>query len=100
MAVFNNGLTTIQCPESSLLLKCMILQQASNLASATNTTVRIPINAEGEDSSFGVYAVPGLKSHIFVGPFKHVAKPSEEVIKIDDDEIKQVKVPLLLCWRN
>ena len=40
------------------------------MASATNTTVRIPINTEGQDSTFGVYAVPGLKTHVFVGPFK------------------------------
>jgi hypothetical protein len=31
--------------------------------------VRIPIPVEDQDPSFGVYAVPGLKTHVFVGPF-------------------------------
>jgi hypothetical protein len=46
---------------------CII--QAATLATATSTTVRIPIPVEDQDPSFGVYAVPGLKTHVFVGPF-------------------------------
>ena len=54
-----------------MLLYYFHFLQAANLASATATTVRIPINTEtGQHSSFGVYAVPGLKTHVFVGPFK------------------------------
>ena len=45
-----------------------------------NTTVRIPIPVAGETESFGVYAVPGLQTHVFVGPFtakiKTVTKPA------------------------
>ena len=31
--------------------------------------VRIPVTNQGEDQSFGVYAIPGLGTHAFVGPF-------------------------------
>ena len=37
------GQASIQCPDSSLVLKCAILQQAATLSTATSTTVRIPI---------------------------------------------------------
>ena len=37
------GQASIQCPDSSLILKCAILQQAATLSTATSTTVRIPI---------------------------------------------------------
>ena len=63
------GQSSIQCPDSSLVLKCAILQQAATLATATSTTVRIPIPVAGQDHRLGVYAVPGLKTHLFVGPF-------------------------------
>ena len=66
---FVKQIPLVQCPASSLVLKCAILHQAANLASATKTTVRIPINVATEDKSFGVYAVPGLNTHVFVGPF-------------------------------
>ncbi len=61
------------------------------------TTVRIPIPVAGETESFGVYAVPGLKSHVFVGPFtskvKVPFKPTEpaELICLDDEE--EIKKP-------
>ena len=38
-----HGQSSIQCPDSSLVLKCAILQQAATLSTATSTTVRIPI---------------------------------------------------------
>jgi len=77
------GQSSIQCPDSTLVLKCAILQQAATLSTATSTTVRIPIPVGDQDPSFGVYAVPGLKSHVFVGPFA-----SNEVVTatIDDDD--------------
>ena len=37
------GQSSIQCPDSNLVLKCAILQQAATLSTATSTTVRIPI---------------------------------------------------------
>ncbi len=52
-----------------LLYIYVCIVQAATLATATSTTVRIPIPVEDQDPSFGVYAVPGLKTHVFVGPF-------------------------------
>jgi len=80
------GQSSIQCPDSSLVLKCAILQQAATLSTATSTTVRIPIPVGDQDPSFGVYAVPGLKSHVFVGPFAS-NEAVAETIEDDDDEI-------------
>jgi len=97
------GQSSIQCPDSTLVLKCAILQQAATLSTATSTTVRIPIPVGDQDPSFGVYAVPGLKSHVFVGPFasnevikKVVEEDEDEIVCLedgkedikDDDEIK------------
>ena len=86
------GQSSIQCPDSSLVLKCAILQQAATLATATSTTVRIPIPVAEQDQSFGVLAVPGLKTHVFVGPFKSkedvfVGPFIESFIEKDDDDI-------------
>ena len=78
------GQSSIQCPDSSLVLKCAILQQAATLATATSTTVRIPIPVAEQDQSFGVYAVPGLKTHVFVGPFK--SKEDLEGVALEDDD--------------
>ena len=78
------GQSSIQCPDSSLVLKCAILQQAATLATATSTTVRIPIPVAEQDQSFGVYAVPGLKTHVFVGPFK--SKEDQEGVALEDDD--------------
>ena len=83
------GQASIQCPDSSLVLKCAILQQAATLATATSTTVRIPIPVADQDHSFGVYAVPGLKTHVFVGPFKSKENPmevDEDVVCLDDND--------------
>merc|ERR1719209_1078354 len=101
------GQSSIQCPDSSLVLKCAILQQAATLATATSTTVRIPIPVAEQDQSFGVYAVPGLKTHVFVGPFKSkeglggIAPEDEddedivclddEIAKNDSEEVKSLK---------
>eukprot|EP00090_Calanus_glacialis_P009738 TRINITY_DN18135_c0_g1_i1.p1 TRINITY_DN18135_c0_g1~~TRINITY_DN18135_c0_g1_i1.p1 ORF type:complete len:2159 (-),score=869.91 TRINITY_DN18135_c0_g1_i1:100-6576(-) len=80
------GQSSIQCPDSTLVLKCAILQQAATLSTATSTTVRIPIPVGDQDPSFGVYAVPGLKSHVFVGPFAS-NEVATETIEDDDDDI-------------
>ena len=90
------GQSSIQCPDSSLGLKCAILQQAATLSTATSTTVRIPIPVSDQDPSFGVYAVPGLKTHVFVGPFagqKTEAVPEEDddIVCLDDEEVKIVE---------
>merc|ERR1719474_764074 len=89
------GQSSIQCPDSSLVLKCAILQQAATLATATSTTVRIPIPVADQDQSFGVYAVPGLKTHVFVGPFKSkdlgggaIEDDDEDIVCLDDEIIK------------
>ena len=102
------GQSSIQCPDSSLVLKCAILQQAATLATATSTTVRIPIPVQEQDQSFGVYAVPGLKTHVFVGPFKSkesfaggippeddddedIVCLDDEIAKNDSEEVKNLK---------
>merc|ERR1719209_1718422 len=81
------GQSSIQCPDSSLVLKCAILQQAATLATATSTTVRIPIPVAEQDQSFGVYAVPGLKTHVFVGPFKSKEEFGNIALEDDDEDI-------------
>ena len=89
-----HGQTSIQCPDSSLVLKCAILQQAANLSTATSTTVRIPIPVAEQDPSFGVYAVPGLKSHVFVGPFASTESENEdndEVVCLEDEKEIEIK---------
>ena len=79
---------SIQCPDSTLALKSAVLKQAAELSMKEQTTVRIPIPVSGEVSSFGVYAVPGLSSHVFVGPFsnKNKLEKGGEVICLDDEE--------------
>ena len=85
------GQTSIQCPDSSLVLKCAILQQAAGLSSETSTTVRIPIPVEEQDPSFGVYAVPGLRSHVFVGPFAAPAQDDDDDIVCLEDEVEVIE---------
>ena len=81
---------------TGLSLKVGVLKQAAGLANSEKTTVRIPIAASGEVANFGVYAVPGLQSHVFVGPFttKTVAmdsssssstSSSHDVITLDEE---------------
>ena len=81
---------SVQCPGTGLSLKVGVLKQAAGLANSEKTTVRIPIAATGEVANFGVYAVPGLQSHVFVGPFtiKTMAmeSSSHDVITLDDEE--------------
>ena len=59
----------VTCPESNLALKVKVLKKAADMAEKEKTTVRIPITWGGEAKNFGVYAVPGLETHVFVGPF-------------------------------
>ena len=59
----------VTCPGSELALKVKVLKKAADLAAKERTTVRIPISTQGEVKNFGVYAVPGLETHVFVGPF-------------------------------
>ena len=81
---------SVQCPGTGLSLKVGVLKQAAGLANSEKTTVRIPIAATGEVANFGVYAVWGLQSHVFVGPFtiKSMAmeSSSHDVITLDDEE--------------
>jgi len=90
------GQSSIQCPDSTLVLKCAILQQAATLSTATSTTVRIPIPVGDQDPSFGVYAVPGLKSHVFVGPFASKVVATE-TLEDEDDEIVCLEDDGKLC---
>merc|ERR1711874_871299 len=50
------------------------------------TTVRIPIPVGDQDPSFGVYAVPGLKTHVFVGPLASKTEVITETIDDDDED--------------
>ena len=50
-------------------LKVSVLRQAVGLANAAATTVRIPIENCEPNENFGVFAIPGLHSHVFLGPF-------------------------------
>ena len=59
----------VTCPESDLTLQVKVLKKATNLAAQEKTTIHIPITTEGEAKNFGVYAVPGVETHVFVGPF-------------------------------
>ncbi|XP_040563596.1 uncharacterized protein [Lepeophtheirus salmonis] len=64
------GEESVPCPETSISLKTIIIKQAADLANSENTTVRIPIEATSVgSSSFGIYAVPCLKKHVFIGPY-------------------------------
>jgi len=71
----------------ALTLKVAILKQAASLAAREKTTVRIPIKVPGEVDSFGVYAVPGLESHVFVGPFTAKEPIVSSTTADDDDDI-------------
>ena len=71
----------------ALTLKVAILKQAASLAAREKTTVRIPIKVPGEVDSFGVYAVPGLESHVFVGPFTSKEPIVSSTTADDDDDI-------------
>lgn len=69
---------SVQCPDTRLTLKCSVLKQASSLSTKENTTVRVPIPVPFEVHYFGVYAVPGLPCHVFVGPFTNKDKDGEQ----------------------
>jgi len=76
----------VQCPNSYLALKVDVLSWAAVMAQKENTNVRIPIAAKGEPDIFGVYAVPGLITHIFVGPFSNKLDRPIEIITLDVDD--------------
>ena len=79
---------SVQCPDSPLALKVNVLKQASTLAAKEKTTVRIPLGIANEVPNFGVYAVPGLQSHVFVGPFtEKEPKAASSKPAGDDDDI-------------
>ena len=63
----------VTCPGSDFALKVKVLKKAADMAEKEKTTVRIPIDTlnhtRGEAKNFGVYAVPGLETHVFVVPF-------------------------------
>ena len=59
----------VTCPGSDFALKVKVLKKAADMAEKEKYTVRIPIDMRGEVKNFGVYAVPGLETHVFVGPF-------------------------------
>ena len=59
----------VTCPETDLDLQVKVLKKATDLAAKEKSVVRIPITTEEEVKNFGVYAVPGVETHVFVGPF-------------------------------
>ena len=70
----------------ALTLKVAVLKQAASLAAREKTTVRIPIKVPDEVPSFGVYAVPGLETHVFVGPFTAKEPVTKKENDDDDDD--------------
>ena len=48
-----------------------MLKKATEMAAENQITVRIPITTRGEGKNFGVLAVPGVETHVFVGPFTY-----------------------------
>ena len=78
----------VTCPESELALKVKVLKKAADMAEKEKTTVRIPIATQGEVKNFGVYAVPGLETHVFVGPFtskNEEISDNDDIVCLDDD---------------
>ena len=61
---------SLKCPDSRTALKIEILKKLVLLANKQNQNVLVPVDQNGE--SFKVLAVPGLKTHILVGPFESV----------------------------
>jgi hypothetical protein len=59
----------VTCPNSNVSLSVKTLKETTVLAEKGKTVVRIPVANQGEDQNFGVYAIPGLGTHAFVGPF-------------------------------
>ena len=85
----------VTCPGSELALKVKVLKKAADLAAKERTTVRIPISTQGEVKNFGVYAVPGLETHVFVGPFtskNEEISDNDDIVCLDDDENSDGKV--------
>ena len=89
----------VTCPESDLTLKVKVLKKAADLAAKEKTTVRIPIATQGEVKNFGVYAVPGLETHVFVGPFtskNEEISDNDDIVCLDDDNQNKEKAINLL----
>ena len=79
----------VTCPDSELALKVKVLKKAADLAAKEKTTVRIPISTQGEVKNFGVYAGPGLETHVFVGPFtskNEETSDNDDIVCLDDEE--------------
>ena len=89
---------SVQCPGTGLSLKVGVLKQAAGLANSEKTTVRIPIAATGEVANFGVYAVPGLQSHVFVGPFSKQNLRPPIKIAADNGHLDIVKYLTLMKY--
>jgi hypothetical protein len=75
---------TVTCPKSDLALNVKVLKKTVDLAKKEKNTVQIPITTQGEVQSFGVYAVPGLGTHAFVGPF---TSKQEEISDNEDSSV-------------
>ena len=74
------------CPKSNLALKVEVLKKAVDLAAKEKATVRIPMATQGETKNFGVFAVPSVETHVFVGPFtSNTEEISDNYDDSDDD---------------
>ena len=82
------------CPESNLALKVEVLKKAVDLAAKEKATVRIPIATQGETKNFGVFAVPSVETHVFVGPFtskNEEISDNDDIVCLDDDNQNKEK---------
>ena len=61
---------SVKCPDSRTALKIELLKKLVLLANKESQNVVVPVNQNGE--VFKVLAVPGLKTHVLVGPFESV----------------------------
>jgi hypothetical protein len=68
----------VTCPDSNVTLSVRALKKTTVLAEEGKTVVRIPVTNQGEVQSFGVYAIPGLGTHAFVGPFTSKREKSSD----------------------
>ena len=59
----------VTCIGSGLVMKVKVLRDTVELANQNKTTIRIPITANQGIEDCGVYAIPGLETHVFIGPF-------------------------------
>ena len=85
------------CPESNLALKVEVLKKAVDLAAKEKATVRIPIATQGETKNFGVFAVPSVETHVFVGPFTSKTEEISDNYDSDDGLRSEVKFNPSYC---